>query len=197
LTVEYKSLSDSGAYSDWWIALSSHCPFLKAARPNSDFLEVPMPTGDVRKVLFLSTGDSSRSQIAEGFLRAFVRNRLIPVSAGIDSPQPSPLAIEAMSEAGIDISIQQSREIRTLFSDMFRYVVTICDSTKERFPVFPFAPNLLRWSVPDPVVVSGGDEIRRRAFRRVRDHIRNQVDELIVSVSEPDRVFAQAHAVGM
>ena len=155
-----------------------------------------MRISDVPKVLFLSRGDSSRSQMAEGFLRAFVTNRLIPVSVGIDSPQLNPLTIEAMCEVGIDISNQRPKEISTVFSDTFRYVVSICDATKERFPVFPFAPNLLRWSIPDPTIVSRSVEARQRAFRQVRDQIRSKVEELITSIGEPEKLFAKTHTIG-
>ncbi|MGD1212451.1 MAG: arsenate reductase ArsC [Candidatus Acidiferrales bacterium] len=146
------------------------------------------------KVLFLSRGNASRAQIAEGFLRVLAGNRFIPHSAGTESADVSPLAVEVMSEVGIDISTQRPREVASLFRETFRYAVAVCDEPRERYPLFPFTPNLLRWSVSDPEVATGGLEARKQMFREVRDQIRGMVEELIETMNQPDSAFAKAHA---
>src|SRR5215469_3858183 len=102
------------------------------------------------KVLFLSRGNASRAQIAEGFLRRFGGKQFVAFSAGTESTSVSLLATEIMSEAGIDISAQQVREVVSLFRETFHCVVALCDEARERYPVYPFTRNLLRWPVVDP-----------------------------------------------
>lgn len=146
------------------------------------------------KVLFLSRGNASRAQIAEGFLRVLGGNRFIPFSAATEATDVSPLAMEVMSEVGIDISTQRPREVASLFRETFRYAVAVCDEPRERYPVYPFTRNLLRWSVSDPEVVTGGPEARKQAFCQVRDRIRDRVEEFIETTNQPDRAFANAHS---
>ena len=143
------------------------------------------------KVLFLSRGNASRGQIAEGFLRTLARDRIIPASAGTEAAAVSPLAMEVMSEVGIDISTQQPREIPSLFKDTFHYVVTLCDEPREHHPIFPFSRNIIAWSVSDPEVATGDGDARKEVFRQVRDQIRSRVEELIETVNQPDSAFAR------
>jgi len=86
--------------------------------------------------------------------------------------------MEVMSEVGIDISAQRPRELGSLFRETFRYAVAVCDEPRERYPVYPFTRNLLRWSVPDPETAAAEPDARKQAFRQVRDQIRNRVEEL-------------------
>ena len=102
------------------------------------------------RVLFFSTGDSTRSQIAEGFLRSFGRDELVPVSTATQSADTDPLAHDVTKEVGIDISGQHAKEMREWFQEHFAYVVTICDASREKFPVWPFARNIVHWSLTDP-----------------------------------------------
>ena len=148
----------------------------------------------IPKVLFLSRGNASRAQIAEGFLRILGGGRFIPLSAGTESADVSPLAMEVMSEVGIDISTQRPREVGSLFRETFRYAVAVCDEPRERYPVYPFTRNLLRWSVSDPEAAAAEPEAKKQAFRQVRDQIRNRVEELIETTNQPDSTFAKAHA---
>jgi len=143
------------------------------------------------KVLFLSRGNASRGQIAEGFLRTLAGDRIIPASAETDAAGVSPLATEVMSEVGIDISTQRPREIPSLFKDTFHYVVTLCDEPREHHPVYPFSRNVIAWSVSDPEVALG--DARKEAFRQVRDQIRGRVQELIETVNQPDSTFTKVH----
>lgn len=92
----------------------------------------------------------------------------------------SPLAIEVMNEAGVDISQQHPREVRSLFQDTFQFVVALYDDTREKYPLFPFARNSVRWSVPDPELAEGSREAKKDAFRLVRDQLRHQVELLTV-----------------
>jgi len=146
------------------------------------------------KVLFLSRGSTSRAQMAEGFVHALAGNRLIPFSAGTESADVSPLAAEVMSEAGVDISVQQPHDVASPFRETFRYAVALCDEPRERHPLYPFTPNLFTWSVSDPDVATGEPEARKQVFRQVRDQIRSRVEELIETMNRPESAFAKAHA---
>src|SRR5215472_9738217 len=131
------------------------------------------------RVLFFSTGDSSRSQMAEGFLREFAGDDVIPVSTAVRSPDRSPLAVEVMKEVGVDISHQQAEDVRQTLKEHFSYVISLCDSRKERFPIWPFTRKIFRWSLIDPAVAEGSAEQQREVYRRVRDEISRRVTEFI------------------
>jgi len=146
------------------------------------------------KVLFLSRGSASRSHMAEGFLRTLAGDLFVPSSAGTESAGVSSLAREVMSEVGIDISSQKPSEVASLFRDTFHCVVSLCDEPRERYPLFPFTRRLLRWSVPDPEVVSGGTEVGKQAFRQVRDQLRNRVEELIETMNQRSSEVPVAYA---
>ena len=120
------------------------------------------------KVLFFSTGDSTRSQMAKGFLEAFAGDKLTAVSAAVQSPDRDPLTVEVMKEVGIDISEQHSEDIAQSLKEHFAFVITVCDASRERFPVWPFTRNLFHWSLPDPTAVKGSPEELKTSFRRVR-----------------------------
>jgi arsenate reductase len=104
-------------------------------------------TTNKAKVLFLSTGDATRSLIAEGFLRTLAGDRFDAVSAGVEPTASIPLADEMMKEAGIDISAQKPKSIAQSLKQRFGHVITICDTAKERNPIFPFALGVLHWSI--------------------------------------------------
>jgi arsenate reductase len=127
------------------------------------------------KVLLLSRGNPTRSQMAEGFLHAMAADRFIAVSAGIEPGGLNPLAIEVMGEVGIDISGQESKNVAQALKEHYGYVITVCDMAKERSPIFPFTLNLLHWSIEDPATVKGSYAEKKEAFRRVRDKIKAEV----------------------
>jgi arsenate reductase len=131
------------------------------------------------KVLFFSTGDSTRSQMAEGFLRAYAGDDLVAASTAADSVDRDPLAIEIMKEVGVDISNQRPKDIARFFKEHFSCVVTVCDASREKFPVWPFARKIRKWNLADPERVTGSSEQRREAFRRVRDEISRQVRDFL------------------
>jgi arsenate reductase len=123
------------------------------------------------KVLFLCTGNSARSQMAEGFLRQFAGDRFEIFSAGIDPKGLNPLAVEAMKEVDIDISGQRSKDVRQFLGTSFSYVVTVCSSAREKCPVFPGAFRFFHWDLDDPAAAQGTHEEKLAVFRRVRDEL--------------------------
>jgi arsenate reductase len=131
------------------------------------------------KVLFLSTGDATRGQMAEGFLSALARDRFIAANAAIESTGSDHLTNDVMREAGVDISGQKPLQVAQSLKEHFGYVITLFDEAKERSPIFPFAPNLLRWNLRDPQAAVGTPEQRKEAFRRVRDEIKSRIREFV------------------
>ena len=128
------------------------------------------------KVLFLCTGNSARSQMAEGYLRHAAGDRYVALSAGVEPKGLNPLAVQAMREVGIDISQQQSKDVVTLLGQHIPYVVTVCDNAKERCPIFPGSWKFLHWSLEDPAAADGTPDERLAVFRRVRDQIVAHID---------------------
>jgi len=127
-----------------------------------------------KKVLFLCTHNSARSQMAEGLLRGLCSS-YEAYSAGVSPTQVDPDAIAAMAEIGIDISGQRSKGIDEIKGIRFDAVVTVCDSAKEACPFFPGAKEQIHRSFDDPAAYEG--EARLAAFRRVRDEIKDWIDE--------------------
>ena len=131
------------------------------------------------KVLFLSTGDATRSLIAEGFLRSLTGDQFDVVSAGVDPGASNPLASEVMKEAGIDISSQKAKSIAHSLKQHFGHVIAICDTAKERSPIFPFALGVLHWSIVDPNSEAGLPSQKTEAFRHARDEIKDKVKQFV------------------
>ena len=139
------------------------------------------------KVLFLCTGNSARSQMAEGYLRYTARDRFEPLSAGIEPKGLNPLAIEVMQEIGIDISHQESKDVVSFLGQYIPYIVTVCDNARERCPIFPRSFKFLHWSFDDPAAAQGSREEKLAVFRRVRDEIAQRIDEELVPQQEAQR----------
>jgi len=132
------------------------------------------------KVLFLCTGNSARSQMAEGYLRHVAGDRYDVLSGGITPKGLNPLAVEAMGEIGIDISRQRSKDVVGYLGTAIQYVVTVCDNAKEHCPIFPGTFKFIHWSLEDPAAVTGTHEQKLAVFRRVRDQISSLVDKEFV-----------------
>jgi len=132
-----------------------------------------------RRVLFLCTHNSARSQMAEGFLRAMAGERFEAQSAGTESSSVHPLAIRAMAERGVDISTHTSKVYDSLMTQRWDYLITVCDDANERCPVEPGAAQRLHWSFDDPSRAPGSDEARLMAFRRIRDAIEKRLAEWV------------------
>ena len=133
----------------------------------------------MRKVLFLCTGNSCRSQMAEGWLRHLAGDRFVAQSAGLKPTAVNPFAIEVMREAGVDISAQQSKDAATLLGEHFNFVITVCGNAKESCPIFP--GNALRehWPVEDPADAQGSREEKLAVFRATRDELEQRVRRFI------------------
>lgn len=132
-----------------------------------------------RSVLFLCTGNSCRSQMAEGWLRHLDGTHFDVASAGTRPVGLSPRAVTVMKEAGVDISRHRSKRLDELLGQRFDYVITVCDRAKETCPIFPGATSALHWSFDDPADAQGDEEARLAVFRRVRDEIAQHVREFI------------------
>lgn len=131
----------------------------------------------MQRVLFICTHNSARSQMAEGYLRALSSGRFEAVSAGTRARGLHPLAVQAMAEEGIDISLQESKSLAQFVDDAFDVVVTVCDEANESCPYFANAKERRHWSFPDPSAALGDDETRFAAFREVRDAIRERIEQ--------------------
>ncbi len=127
----------------------------------------------MQRVLILCTGNSARSQMAEGLLRHFAGDRFEVYSAGTKPGLVRPEAIAAMHETGIDISGHRSKHVDEFAGQTFDYVLTVCDNAKESCPVLPIQTRQLHRSFEDPAAVQGSEEDRMAAFRRVRDQLSN------------------------
>lgn len=127
------------------------------------------------KVLFLCTGNSARSQMAEGCLRHIAGDQYDVLSAGTAPVGLNPLAVEVMREIGIDISRQTSKNVSQFLGMNIPFVITVCDRAKESCPVFPGAFQFISWSFDDPAAVAGSREEKLAAFRRVRDEIAERI----------------------
>ncbi|APU97778.1 MULTISPECIES: arsenate reductase ArsC [Sphingobacterium] len=133
----------------------------------------------MEKILVLCTGNSCRSQIAEGFLRHFAGSRAEVYSAGIETHGVNPKAIQVMAEAGIDISSHTSNHVNEYAAIDFDYVITVCDNAKESCPYFPSRAKKLHYNFPDPAKATGTEEEVMNEFRRVRDLIKTYSAEFV------------------
>lgn len=134
---------------------------------------------DKKRVLILCTGNSARSQMAEGLLRHDAGDKFEVESAGVEPSHVRPQAIEAMREIGIDISGHRSKSVDEFTGREFDYVITVCDNANERCPVFPGKTERIHWSFEDPAAATGDEAARLAVFRRVRDEIRERLRDLI------------------
>jgi arsenate reductase len=126
----------------------------------------------MKNLLVLCTGNSCRSQLAEGFLRHFARNSANIYSAGIEVHGLNPKAVKVMAESGIDISGHTSNHVDEYADIKFDYVITVCDNAKESCPFFPTQAQKFHYNFPDPAKATGSEEEIMSEFRRVRDMIK-------------------------
>lgn len=132
-----------------------------------------------KRVLILCTGNSARSQMAEGLLRRDGGDSFEVESAGVEPSIVRPEAIEAMNEIGIDISNHRSKSVDEFVGQKFDYIITVCDNAKESCPVFPGNAERIHQSFEDPPAAVGDYESRLEIFRRVRDEIRLWLREFV------------------
>jgi arsenate reductase len=136
-------------------------------------METSLPS---KRILFLCTHNSARSQMAEGLLRGLGRGQFTAFSAGTVATRVRREAIAVMKEIGIDISGQTSKTLEQYVGDPFDVVITVCDSANESCPIFPNARQRWHWSIDDPSQVQGAEEERLAAFRRARDELRRRIE---------------------
>jgi len=137
-----------------------------------------------KRVLFVCTGNSARSQMAEGLLRQLGQGEYDVASAGTKPSRVNPFAIQAMDEKGIDISRHTSDHVDKYMGQEFDFVITVCDNAKETCPYFPTNKTRLHWSFEDPAAATGDDEEILAEFRRIRDQIEAQIKKFLQNLSE-------------
>lgn len=125
-----------------------------------------------KKILVLCTGNSCRSQMAEGYLRHFAQDKAEIYSAGVETHGLNPNAVATMQEDGIDISHHTSNHVDEYAHIDFDFVITVCDSAKERCPYFPSKAKKFHHDFPDPAKVKGTKKEIEEAFRKVREQIK-------------------------
>lgn len=133
----------------------------------------------MKKILVLCTGNSCRSQIAEGYLKHFAGNRAAVYSAGIETHGVNPRAIAIMKEDGIDISKHTSNNIGEYQDIGFDYIITVCDNARERCPVFSSTAQQFHHNFPDPAKAKGTEEEIMQQFREVRDMIKKYTGDFV------------------
>ncbi|HHV56122.1 MAG TPA: arsenate reductase ArsC [Firmicutes bacterium] len=140
------------------------------------------------RILFLCTGNSCRSQMAEGWVKFLHAGKIEALSAGTQPSRVNPLAIQVMAEAGVDISTHRSKHWRELLGQRFDYVVTLCGDARDNCPVFPGASRMVHVGFPDPARAVGTPREVLNEFRRVRDMIRDFVAGLPGTLANADQI---------
>lgn len=136
-----------------------------------------MVTNERQRVLVLCTGNSARSQMAEGLLRQLAGDRFEVFSAGTKPVGLNPNAVTAMDEVGIDISKNRSKSVDEFAGQQFNYVITVCDNAKESCPLFPGGGERIHHSFEDPAAAP--KELQLEKFRQVRDQISNWLHDFV------------------
>ena len=131
------------------------------------------------RVIFVCTGNSARSQMAEALLRHDAGDRFDVVSAGVSPRAVHPMTIAALASVGIDISDARSKPVGAFLGRRFDYVITLCDRARVTCPVFPGGSELLHWGLDDPTEVEGSDSVRRAAFDRTLKEISGRLHAFI------------------
>ena len=146
----------------------------------------------VARVLFLCTGNSARSQIAEALCEQLSGGAVSAASAGSDPKPLHPNAVRVMRERGIDIAGRRSKHLGEFGRRRFDYVISLCDRVREVCPEFPGGPELVHWSIPDPAREPGGDEETLPAFEATAAELRTRIDFLIEAVVRTREVTEHA-----
>lgn len=132
-----------------------------------------------KNVLVLCTGNSCRSQIADGYLKAFAPEGTNIYSAGVETHGVNPKAIETMKNDGVDISGNTSNHIDEYADVEFDYIITVCDNAKERCPYFPSNAHKFHFNFPDPAKATGTEEEVNASFESTRDMVRTYIKEFV------------------
>lgn len=132
----------------------------------------------MKKIYFLCTGNSCRSQMAEGYARKYLNRHYEVQSAGVEVHGLNPLAVKVMAEDGVDISNQTSTLIDPAYYQSADLIITLCGDARDRCPAIPTKARKLHWPLPDPAQASGNREEKMAVFRQVRDEIKQRVIDL-------------------
>ncbi len=132
-----------------------------------------------KKILVLCTGNSCRSQMAEGYFRHLAGQRFDVFSAGLEPSIVNPKAIKVMQEDGIDISSHTSKDVDRFIGQQFDYIITVCDNAKERCPFFPGQAERIHWSFEDPAAAQGTEAEVLSVFRKVRNQIKAKITQFL------------------
>ncbi len=140
---------------------------------------------DKQRVLFLCTGNSARSQMAEAFLRIHGGDQFEAYSAGLEPKGINPLTVRVMHEAGVDISSQSSKGVGEYLGKVhFQYLITLCDDAEKNCPTaWPGVNNRLHWAFDDPAAATGTDEQKLAKFREVRDAIEHMIQDWLTNTN--------------
>jgi len=141
---------------------------------------------DKKRVIFLCTGNSARSQMAEAFLRKFGGDQFEAYSAGLEPKGLNPYTVQVMNEVGIDVSGQRSKGVgEYLGKVLFQYLITVCDDAEKNCPtVWPGVNERIHWSFDDPAAFEGTDDEKLAKFREVRDLIEKRIEDWVASTSK-------------
>jgi arsenate reductase (thioredoxin) len=134
------------------------------------------------RILFFSTGDATRSRMAETFMKQFAGEEITVASTAVQSTDYDPTAEEIMKEAGLDISSSSTKDVSEALKESFSYVVTVCDASREKHPVWPFCRNLIRWNLINPEQIAAAPNQKTEMYRSVRDQIRIKVQLLLAHI---------------
>ena len=132
-----------------------------------------------KKVLFLCTRNSNRSQMAEGLLRRLAGDRFDVISAGLEPSVVNPKTIKVMKEIGIDISHHTSKSVSQFIGQKFDHIITVCGNANKHCPSFPGKGERIHWSFEDPAEAIGTEEEVVNLFRKVRDQIKSKLNDFI------------------
>jgi arsenate reductase len=149
-----------------------------------------------RRVIFVCTHNSARSQMAEGMLRAWAGDRFEAFSAGTQRTRVRPEAIAVMAEIGIDIAGHTSKTLEPFMGEEFSWLITVCDQARESCPTIPGVRQQAHWSIDDPSAVEGDEDVRLEAFRTARDHLRDRVHQFVLAAGRDDLPHPEPTRIG-
>jgi protein-tyrosine-phosphatase len=144
----------------------------------------PRPGRAAARVLFLCTGNSARSQVAEALAEQLSKGAVRAVSAGSHPKPLHPNAVRVMRARGVDLSGRESKHLSAFAGERFDYVISLCDRVREVCPEFPGGPELIHWSIPDPAREPGGDEETLPAFERMADELATRIAFLLERIEQ-------------
>jgi arsenate reductase len=141
---------------------------------------------DKKRILFICTHNSARSQMAEGLVNALHAGRFMAFSAGTEPGQLRPAAVKVIGEIGIDISGHRSKSVNEFMGQRFDFIVTVCDNARQGCPFFPGGKEYIHHAFLDPAACTGTEEDILGCFRRSRDEIRRWIEETLLKKADGD-----------